>query len=131
MAKKLIIGTVAVFVAWSVLDFVLHGVLLQKAYADTASLWRPMEEMKMGVMYTVTLIASVTFVFLYAKMVTKTGLNSGLLYGLLIGILWGVSFGYGTYSVMPIPYYMAMTWFFGTIVECTVAGALVGLLVKD
>ena len=34
--------------------------------------------------------------------------------------------GYGTYSVMPIPYSMALTWFLGAVVEGAAAGLLVG-----
>jgi len=43
----------------------------------------------------------------------------------------GVAMGYGSYSVMPIPYHMALTWFLGTLAEALVAAVVVGLLVKD
>lgn len=39
--------------------------------------------------------------------------------------------GYGTYSFMPIPYLLALGWFLGTVVETTVAGALVGWIIKE
>jgi hypothetical protein len=39
--------------------------------------------------------------------------------------------GYGTYSVMPIPYSLALGWFWGTVVETTLAGVLLGLIVKE
>jgi len=37
--------------------------------------------------------------------------------------------GYGTYSVMPIPYIMALVWFLGTLVEAVLGGLLAGLMV--
>jgi hypothetical protein len=38
--------------------------------------------------------------------------------------------GYGTYCVMPVPHYLAIMWFIGTLVETCVGGLLVGLMVK-
>jgi hypothetical protein len=65
MTKRTILGILAVYVAWSVLDFVIHGVILRGSYEATMSLWRPMDEMKMGLMYLVVLISAVTFVSIF------------------------------------------------------------------
>lgn len=45
MTKRVIMATIAVFIAWSILDFLIHGVLLQSIYAVTSHLWRPMDQM--------------------------------------------------------------------------------------
>jgi len=47
--KRMILSVLAVFLAWSVVDDVIHGVILRSSYAATAPLWRPMGDMKMGV----------------------------------------------------------------------------------
>jgi hypothetical protein len=39
--------------------------------------------------------------------------------------------GYGSYSVMPIPYHMALTWFLGSVVEASVGGMIAGLIIKE
>ena len=65
--KKVILAVIAVFVVWSVLDFVIHGLILRSAYASTASLWRPMNEMKTSVLYIAVLIAAITFVLIYSS----------------------------------------------------------------
>jgi len=122
--NKTILAIAAVFVVWSVLDFILHGVILASAYGATASLWRPMEEMKMVLMYIVVLIVAGCFVYMYSALISDKGIRTALFYGLLFGIASGVSMGYGTYSVMPIPYTLAFGWFLGTVVE-SVAGAWV------
>jgi Amt family ammonium transporter len=57
MNKRIAFGIVAVFVAWQVMDFVLHGLILGSTYQATAPLWRPMAEMKMGLMRVVGLVA--------------------------------------------------------------------------
>ena len=128
--KKIIISVVAVFVAWSILDYVIHGVILQSAYAATPQLWRPMNEMKMNVMHVAVLIASFAFAWIYARFIGNKSIATGLKYGLWYGLGAGVSMGYGTYSVMPIPYTMAITWFLGSIFEGAAAGLIVAGIVK-
>jgi hypothetical protein len=130
MFKQLLITTLAVFVAWSVLDFVIHSLILAPMYAETQNLWRPMEDMKYGVMYLVTLLSALAFVYIYVRFIGEKSAKTGTLYGLVFGLGAGVSMGYGSYAFMPLPYAMAFGWFLGTAVEGTVAGLLTGLLVK-
>jgi hypothetical protein len=131
MIKRIVLAVLAVFVAWTVMDIVIHGVILAQTYKDTAQLWRPMEQMKMGLMRVVVLIASVVFVCLYAFFVGKKSVATALKFGILFGLGTGISMGYGTYAVQPIPYKIAITWFLGTVAETTVAGLLAGLIVKE
>jgi hypothetical protein len=130
MLKRAVLAVVAVFVAWSILGFVIHGLILAGAYEATAELWRPMADMRMGLMYCVSLISAACFVAIYTYFVNPKSLMAGLKYGLIFGVGTGVSMGYGTFSMMPIPYHMAFTWFIGTVVEAAVAGVLVALIVK-
>jgi hypothetical protein len=39
--------------------------------------------------------------------------------------------GYGSNSVMPIPYNMAFTWFLGCVIEAGVGGIILGLIAKE
>jgi ABC-type multidrug transport system permease subunit len=123
-------ATVAIFITWSVMDLVIHGILLKPTYDATASLWRPMEEMNMPLMYLVILIFTACFVMIY-QMIERKSLATGIKYGLLFGIASGVSMGLGSYSYMPIPMSLAWGWLGGTLVELLVAGVIVGLLVKS
>lgn len=131
MARKLVLSSLVVFIVWSILDFLIHGVLLQSAYQSTMQLWRPMPEMKTGLMYLVTLISALVFVTIYVRLISPKTMKNGFYYGLLFGLGAGISMGYGTYSVQPIPYMMALTWFLGTIVEGIAAGVLTALIVKE
>ena len=131
MAKRIILAILAVFVAWSVLDFVIHGWLLSATYEATAHLWRPMEEMKMGLMNVVRILSAVFFTLIYACLINGKGMGTGVKYGLLLGLGTGVSVGYGTYSYMPIPHSLALSWFLGTVIQTTLAGLLVGLIIKE
>jgi hypothetical protein len=125
------LAVIAVFIAWSVMDFLIHGVILASSYAATPSLWRPMHEMKMAVMYLSVLITGLCFVLVYVLFFARRGVSIGLRYGLLFGMGAGVSMGYGSYSVMPIPYHMALTWFLGSVVEAAVGGVILGAIVRE
>ena len=131
MGKRILLATLCVFVLWSALDFFIHGVILRTVYEATASLWRPMAQMKMGLMYVTVLISALIFVLIYSRLVDRRNPGTGWKYGLLYGIGVGVGMGYGTYSVMPIPYSMALTWFLGTVVEVTLGGYLLGVLFRE
>ena len=131
MIKKIVLSVAAVFVAWFLLDIVIHSVILGPMYQATPNLWRPMEEMQMGLMNIVRLVSAFVFVFIYARFFAVKGVKTGLLYGLLFGIGTGASMGYGSFSVMPLPCLMAHAWFLGSLVEATVAGLLVGLIIKS
>jgi len=129
--KRGILAVIAVFATFFCLDMIIHMVILRSSYEATAHLWRSEEEMKNVLMLFNTLIFSIIFVYLYAKLIAKKGTCTGVMYGLLLGLAMGISMGYGSYSVMPIPYHMALTWFLGTVVELTLAGLWVGLIVKE
>ena len=128
MSKRIVLAILAVFLTWSVLDFVIHGLILQSTYEATADLWRPKDEMKMGLMYLVGLISAVVFTCIYACFFRDKTIATGLGYGLLYGIAAGIGMGYGTYSVMPIPYHLALAWFLGMVVEVTLGGVILGLI---
>jgi hypothetical protein len=129
--KKTLLAIVAVFVSWQILDFVIHNVILGSTYAATQELWRPMEEMKMGLMMFVSLVSAACFVLVYDWFFKEKNMMVGIKYGLIFGIGAGISMGYGTYSVQPIMYFTALGWFLGAVVETTVAGLITGLIIKD
>lgn len=131
MLKRTIVAIVAVFAAWSVLDFIIHGLILKASYEATAHLWRPMPEMKMGLMHVVVFIATLAFVLIYAWLIKEKGLASGVKYGLLFGLASGVSMGYGSYAFMPITYHIALVWFLGSLVEATVGGVIAGAIIRN
>jgi len=131
MTKKIILATLAIFIAWSILDFILHGYILSSAYQATAYLWRPMSEMKNGLMYAVKLLSALVFVTIYARLIFPKNMNYAVSFGVLFGVGTGISMGYGTYSVMPIPYSMALGWFLGTLVNAILGGFILGWLVTE
>ncbi len=130
MIKKFLLGGIAIFVAWEVLDFVIHGLILSATYATLTNLFRPPAEMKMGLMVLATLIGALTFAAVYAWLVNPKSVAAGVKYGLVWGFGAGVMMGYGMYSSMPVPYVLALVWFLGAWVEYTLAGLLAGAIIK-
>jgi hypothetical protein len=132
MLKKIALSSVAVFISLAVLDILIHGVILESSYIETAQLWRPMDEMKsyMPWMYCVSLVYAILFSTIYAFFVTPKSIAVGLKFGLLLGLAMGVSMGLGSYLVMPITAFIALVWLLGTVVEIAVAGLIAGAIIK-
>lgn len=126
--KQAAMASFAVFVCWALLDFIIHGLLLAPSYAETAGLWRPEAEMKLGLIYLVNLVSASFFVAVYALLVRPKQLSTGLKFGLLSGIGGGFSAGFGSYAVMPIPLGLAFGWSLEFLVEATLAGLIVGAM---
>jgi hypothetical protein len=130
MTERFVLATVAVVVAWWVRDFVIHGLILRSTREATASSWRPMAEMKRGLMSLVTLVGAGAFVGLYGALVNPRSLSAGVKYGLLFSVAVGFPMGFGTYCVMPVPAQLVVAWFLGTVAGMLVAGAIVGAVVR-
>jgi len=131
MTKRIILAIVAVFIAWAVMDYILHGVILQSTYEATAQMWRPMDQMHIPLMYFVTLVFTVCFVLIYGFLVGRKSVASGLKFGVLFGLATGFSMGFGSYSYLPIPLSLALAWFFGVWIEAVIGGAIVGAIIKS
>jgi hypothetical protein len=124
------VSGLVVFILWAVLGFVVNGVILRSAYEATSELWRPMAEMKTGLIYVTMLIQAFAFVCIFGWLASDKSLSRGIQFGLLYGVAVGIGMGYGTYSVMSIPYRMALTWFLSVLVQATLGGILVALIMK-
>ena len=131
MFKQNLLATIAVFIAWTIIDFLTHGRLLMEAYEATAHLWRSEQDMNPALMSGVTLIYSFCFVALYQYFVNPKSLSTGLKFGALFGLAAGVVGGIGSYVYLPISLQLAGSWLAISLVELTAAGAIVGYLVKD
>lgn len=128
--KKQLLSIILIFSVWSTLDWLLHGKLLMAQYLATASLWRPADQMQMGFMHLSTLIITIIFVLIFDRFFKFKNTRTGFVYGLLYGIAGGVGMGFGCYSCMPIPLTMALSWLGGVVVECVLAGLIVGFFMR-
>ncbi len=130
MVKQIIWAVLVIFVAWLILDFLLHRLLLRSTYEATINLWRPMDQMNLPLVYFVMLVLIVSFVLIYGFLIEQKSLASGLKFGTLFGLAISISAGFGTYIHMPIPLLLAWSWFLGGWLKAIVAGAIVGGLIR-
>jgi hypothetical protein len=128
MSKKFWTGFVVVFVVIAVLEFIVNTLFLSSAYESTASLWRPMAEMKTYLFYIVYAFIAFFFTLIFSKGYEGKGAVEGLRYGFYVGMLMAVPMAYGTYASMPIPYSLALQWFIYGLIEYIVAGVVLALV---
>jgi hypothetical protein len=128
MSKKLWIGFIAVFVAGFILDYIIHQVLLMDLYEQTAHLWRPAEETKMGLMIVTSLFFAFFFTLIFSKGYEGKGIMEGVRYGFYVAMMVVVPMSYGTYSYMDIPYSLALQWFIYGTIELIIGGIILSLV---
>ncbi len=131
MIKQVFLSVLAIFIAWLILDFLLHRLLLRSTYEATAGLWRPENQMNIPLVYIVMFVLIISFVLIYGFLIDQKSLASGIRFGAIFGLAIGVSVGFGTYIHMPIPLILAWSWFLGGWIKAITAGAIVGVLIKQ
>lgn len=128
MNKKVLIGFVVVFVLSEIMMFLIHGVILASTYEATKDLWRADMESLMWIYHVLAIIGAFFFTFVFSKGYEGKGMMEGIRYGLYIGIWMGAGMAYGTYSMIAIPYSMALQWFFFSILECVIYGIALAMV---
>ncbi len=129
MVIRVLASVLSIFVAWTVLDLLLHRYVLARMYQENAALWRQFNEMNIALIYFATFSLIAVFIFTYLLLISPKSLSAGLAFGAFMGLALGVSAGFGTYIHMPIPLSLAWGWFLGGWLKAPVAGAIVGLLI--
>jgi len=131
MLKKYVIAVVVVFIVIELLNIFFHGFLLSGLYKQSSAIWRPDMMRYMWVMYLATFLQSVGFVYIYYKLVSNKSPFRGVWYGLSFGFVLGMGMGYSTYGMIPIPYALAASWFWGSVVIFGIAGWVTALIIKE
>ena len=126
--KKLLLGWLAVFVALSVLDYLIHGLILSSTYEQLKEVFRPDMMDKMWIYSLVAAITSFFFVLIYSKGYEGKGIMEGVRYGLYVGAMLSTGMAYGSYASYAIPYSLAIQWFLFGMAEYVVAGVVVSLI---
>jgi len=128
MNKKVWIGAVAVFVVVFVAEYIVNNFIMMSIYQQTANLWRPMEEMKWGLLIICWLILAFFFTLIFSKGYEGKGVMEGVRYGFYVAMMMVVPSAYMTYATMPVPYSLALGWFLCGTVEYILAGIVLALV---
>jgi hypothetical protein len=132
--KRWVIASIAVAAVIAVIEFIVHGVLLQPTYQRTASVWRPMHEMQSlaWLMWLGYAIFAPFFVWIYSKGVEsgKGALGQGVRFGLAFGVGLSAMESLIWYAVLPIPAGLALAWFADGVVVFLAAGVAAALVYR-
>jgi hypothetical protein len=131
MMKRLLLSGLAILIAWTIIDVLMHRIFLQPLYEENASLWRRFDQMNVVLIYVVTFTLIATFVATYWLLIRPKSLGVGLAFGTFIGLALGISAGFGTYIHMPIPLTLAWGWLTGGLLKGIAAGAIVGAVITE
>jgi hypothetical protein len=124
--KRLIICIVAVFVAITVTDILIHGVWLSSRYGETKELWRPESEMGSGKymawLHAGHLLAAITFTMLWAVgFADGAKISCAVKFGAFMA-LFSQAHTLITYAVQPVPFDIIVKWFLSGIVQGIIVG---------
>jgi hypothetical protein len=128
--KKMALATLAVFVAFEAMDYIIHSKILSPVYAQLAHLWRPDMMSKMWVMMLSTFVMSVMFVYIFSKGYENKGIAEGARFGIAAGLFMNFIGVFGQYFMYPIPFSLAVKWFIFGMLEFVVAGIAAALVYK-
>ena len=127
--KRFIFSAIAILVFVFLFEFLVHGVLLQGIYMETAHLWRTQEESPMIFMFLSQLGFSLMAAFIFTRHFEAKGMGEGVRYGLMIGLLLG-SIQVGTYCYMPIPGMLTAAWVLAALVKGLGSGVIASLVYR-
>jgi len=129
--KKTALAAFLIFVLWTLMDFVIHGLILAETYLRLVPLIRAPAEMKLAVVNLVMAVNVLCFVGIYTAWIGGKSPKRALSYAGVYGLASGVTMGLGTYAAIPIPQVLAWGWFLGYWLECIAAGGILAWLVKE
>jgi len=151
--SKCIINVIAVALFIFFYDFIVHGILLQDAYAATANLWRPESEMQSMGIYCIVIHLSLAFLYsalykmsnsnyqascateIVPKAKSKNAVEEkkccpmkrGLCFGTILGLILAVT-NASAYMHLPIPASLAISWFLASLFQGVGTGVLLSLI---
>lgn len=128
--KKPAVASICVFIAFQIMDFIIHGIVLSADYQLLGYLWRPDMMSKMWIMALSSLVMSVLFVYIFLKGYENKGIMEGVRFGIVAGLFMNVAGVFSQYAIYPIPFGLALKWFFYCMMEFMVAGIVVSLVYR-
>lgn len=125
-----LLASVGVYIAYEILNLIIHSVILKSIYEETKAVWRPEPDMKMWIMWITAAIFSLLFVYIFTKGYEGKGIMEGVRYGLWIGLFVSIPMAYNSYATLAIPYKLAFQWWVYGTIQCIICGIVASWLYK-
>jgi hypothetical protein len=131
MLMTLLLSGLAILVAWTVFDVLLHRLVLRPYYERDPQLWRSFDQLNVVLIYVVTFTLIACYVLTYWLLIRPKSLGAGISFGGFLGLALGLAVAGGTYIHMPIPRALAWAWLVGGCLKGIAAGAIIGALIRQ
>ncbi len=134
--KKWLLSSVIVWIAYFILEWIIHGGILAGLYQQHADLWLSEAQMqsRMWAMILGQLFFAILFCFIYTKGIREGGAAEGLRYGFWLGLLLCVPVFFIRWSVELSPgiliFFQSLFEFMAIIILGIVLGAIYGKVEK-
>lgn len=122
--KRFVFATIGAFVFVFLYEFLVHGFLMMSLYEQTADVWRPQEQSNMLVMFISQFLFAAALAFFYPVVGLDEECKKALPFGIGLGLVMAMP-QIGTYSYLPIPMTISLSWALITFVEALVATCIV------
>jgi len=128
--KRFIWASIAVFVAFEVIDVIVHMIILRSAYESLSAIWRP-DMMSLYWIFTVgALIMAFLFVYIFIKGYENKGIMEGIRYGVIIGLFANIPYGFYSYAMYPLPFSLCLQWFIYGMIGFIICGIIAAAVYK-
>ncbi len=129
--KRFLAAAVVLFGFIFLYEWLVHGMLLEGMYHETASIWRGHEEMQKYLHFNFILMAVVALwaTFMFTRFYQDGGVGHGVCFGFYLGVFSGIQ-AFAAYFYLPIPVMLGVYWFASSLVEYLVGGALIGAIYR-
>jgi hypothetical protein len=134
MNRKLLVAWVAVFIAWMVGSFIVHGTLLRDDYAQLPNLFRPEADSQrlFHLMVLAHVMLAGAFVWIYSRGVENTPwLPQGLRFGLAVSFLTIIPTYIIYYVVQPMPNSLAVKQIVYDTILMLLLGAVAAFFIRS
>lgn len=128
--KRFIAASLLVFLAFEIIDAIVHMGILAKTYQSMAYLWRPDMMSKMWIMHVGSLILAFLFTYIFIRGYENKGIAEGFRYGIIIGLFSNIPYGFYSYTMYPLPLSLCLQWFIYGMVEFIICGMITAAVYK-
>lgn len=128
--KRFLLAWLAVFVAYMLGDFAVHGVWLASQYEGLAAIYRPAatQAQYMPYMLVAHLMIAWAFTWIYGGGATAAGwMGQGIRFGLALAVVMAPQYLI-YYSIQPLPLMLVCQQMIGTVVVMVVVGVVAAFM---
>jgi hypothetical protein len=133
MGKKFWLSVLSTFIIVHLLEVFLHGVILDSFYKNNPQGLLPVELSQQRMIWITIgyLILAFLWVYFFNRFASKKDLWRGIHHGVSYMIFLHVPLSFVSYAVFNVSGYIYLFWLIGGIVEGVMAGALMGIIMRE